>query len=133
VRVSHQNASPRRDAEFLAQHPAITSVNYPGLKSHPNHARAAELFSGFGGVLSVELRGGVDAADRLIKRVRLPISAPSLGGVESLITRPATTSHAGMSADDRHRLGISDGLVRLSIGIEATDDLIADLTLALEG
>jgi cystathionine beta-lyase/cystathionine gamma-synthase len=131
VRMNHQNASALRVAEFLAQHPAVASVNYPGLKSHPNHSRAAELFSGFGGVLSVELRGGVDAADRWIKRVRLPISAPSLGGVESLITRPATTSHAGMSAHDRRRLGISDGLVRLSVGIEATEDLIADLTQAL--
>ncbi len=133
VRMNHQNASALRVAEFLAQHPAIASVNYPGLKSHPNHARAAELFSGFGGVLSVELRGGVDAADRLIKRVRLPISAPSLGGVESLITRPATTSHAGMSAADRRGLGISDGLVRLSVGIEATEDVIADLAQALKG
>jgi cystathionine gamma-synthase/cystathionine gamma-lyase/cystathionine beta-lyase len=103
------------------------------LKTHPNHGRAVELFSGYGGVLSVELRGGVDAADRLITRARLPISAPSLGGVESLMTRPATTSHAGMSAADRRRLGISDGLVRISVGIEATEDLIADLAQALEG
>ncbi len=133
VRMNHHNASALRIAEFLAQHPAVVSVNYPGLKSHPNHARAVQLFGGFGGVLSVELRGGVEAADRLIKRVRLPISAPSLGGVESLITRPATTSHAGMSPTDRRGLGISDGLVRISIGIEATEDLIADLTQALEG
>ncbi|MFZ5863635.1 MAG: trans-sulfuration enzyme family protein [Nitrospirota bacterium] len=131
VRMRHQNASALRIAEFLAQHPAIASVNYPGLKRHPNHARAAELFSGFGGVLSMELRGGVDAADRMIHRVTLPISAPSLGGVESLITRPATTSHAGMSAADRRRLGISDGLVRISVGIEDTDDLIADFSQAL--
>jgi cystathionine beta-lyase/cystathionine gamma-synthase len=133
VRMRHQNASALRIAEFLTHHPAIALVNYPGLKRHPNHARAAELFSGFGGVLSVELRGGVDAADRFISRVRLPISAPSLGGVESLITRPATTSHAGMSVADRRRLGISDGLVRISVGIEATDDLIADLAQALAG
>lgn len=133
VRMNHQNASALRIAECLAQHPAVASVKYPGLKSHPNHARAAELFSGFGGVLSVELRGGVNAADRMIQRVRLPIAAPSLGGVESLITRPATTSHAGMSAADRRGLGIADGLVRLSVGIEATEDLIADLTQALAG
>jgi cystathionine beta-lyase/cystathionine gamma-synthase len=131
VRMRYQNTSALRIAEFLNQHPAIASVNYPGLKHHPNHSRAAELFSGFGGVLSLELRGGVDAADRFISRIRLPISAPSLGGVESLITRPATTSHAGMSASDRRRLGISDGLVRISVGIEATDDLIADLVQAL--
>ncbi|MFZ5877595.1 MAG: trans-sulfuration enzyme family protein [Nitrospirota bacterium] len=132
VRMRHQNASALRIAEFLTQYPAIATVNYPGLKSHPNHARAAAQFSGFGGVLSVELRGGVDAADRFIARVTLPISAPSLGGVESLITRPATTSHAGMSAADRRRLGISDGLIRISVGIEATEDLIADLAQALE-
>ncbi|MEW6683528.1 MAG: aminotransferase class I/II-fold pyridoxal phosphate-dependent enzyme [Nitrospirota bacterium] len=133
VRMRHHNASAQRIAEFLAQHPAVVAVNYPGLKSHPDHMRAAELFSGYGGVLSLELRDGVAAADRLLERVRLPIRAPSLGGVESLITRPATTSHAGMSANDRRRLGISDGLVRLSIGIEAADDLIADLAQALEG
>jgi cystathionine beta-lyase/cystathionine gamma-synthase len=133
VRMRHQNASALRIAEFLAQHPAIAAVNYPGLKHHPDHARATELMSGFGGVLSVELQGGVDAADRFISRARLPISAPSLGGVESLITRPATTSHAGMSAADRRRSGISDGLVRISVGIEATDDLIADFAQALAG
>lgn len=133
VRMRHQNESALRLAEFLAQHPAVASVNYPGLKNHPHHARAVELFSGCGGVLSVELRGGVDAADRLISRVKLPISAPSLGGVESLITRPATTSHAGMSPADRRRLGISDGLVRISVGIEATEDVIADFAQALAG
>jgi cystathionine beta-lyase/cystathionine gamma-synthase len=133
VRMRQHNASALRIAEFLTHHPAIAVVNYPGLKVHPNHTRAAELFTGFGGVVSVELHGGVEAADRLISRVRLPISAPSLGGVESLITRPATTSHAGMSAGDRRRLGISDGLVRISVGIEATDDLIADFAQALAG
>jgi cystathionine beta-lyase/cystathionine gamma-synthase len=132
LRVRHQNASALAIAGFLAGHPAVATVNYPGLERHPRHARARKLFAGFGGVLSFELAGGVKAADRLIARTQLAISAPSLGGVETLITRPATTSHAGMSADQRRQLGIADGLIRLSVGIEATEDLIADLTHALE-
>ncbi|HKP13135.1 MAG TPA: PLP-dependent transferase, partial [Blastocatellia bacterium] len=110
----------------------VSHVNYAGLESHPQHARARELFEGFGGVLSFEVAGGVEAAERVINRVKLPIVAPSLGGVETLITRPVTTSHSGMSAEDRARLGISDGLIRLSVGIEATDDLIADFDQALK-
>ncbi|HEY9233284.1 MAG TPA: PLP-dependent transferase, partial [Blastocatellia bacterium] len=90
-----------------------------------------ELFEGFGGVLSFEVEGGIEAADRIIERVKLPIVAPSLGGVESLITRPATTSHSGMSPADRARLGISDSLIRVSVGIEAPEDLIADFEQAL--
>jgi cystathionine beta-lyase/cystathionine gamma-synthase len=106
-------------------------VRYPGLESHPRHERARRLFEGFGGMLAFELRGGVAAADRVLERVELPISAPSLGGVESLITRPATTSHSGMAPEDRRRLGIADGLIRLSVGIESSEDLIADLEQAL--
>ena len=132
LRVRYQNQSALRLAQFLAKHPRVSRVNYAGLESHPQHARARELFEGFGGVLSFEVAGGVNAAERVISRVRLPIVAPSLGGVETLITRPATTSHAGMSVEDRARLGISDGLIRLSVGIEATDDLIADFDQALK-
>jgi len=131
LRVRHQNQSALKIAEFLERHPAVASVNYPGLESHPRHERARHLFSGFGGMLSFELRGGVEAAQRLLDRVELPISAPSLGGVESLITLPATTSHSGLRAEDRRRLGIADGLVRLSVGIEASEDLIDDLDRAL--
>src|SRR5581483_7285005 len=94
LRVRHQNESALRIARFLAAHPKIAAVNYPGLETHPDYARARELFDGCGGVLSFELKGGVAAADTLIRTMRLPISAPSLGGVESLITRPATTSHS---------------------------------------
>lgn len=131
VRVRHQNESTLRIARFLAEHPTVAAVNYPGLASHPRHQRACDLFEGFGGVLSFELQGGVEAADRFIRSVTLPISAPSLGGVESLVTRPATTSHSGMLLEDRRRAGISDGLIRLSVGIEATEDLIEDFDLAL--
>jgi len=108
-------------------------VNYPGLESHSNHLRACELFDGFGGVLSFELEGGLDAAGCFMDRVTIPISAPSLGGVETLITRPSTTSHSGMSASERARAGIGDGLIRLSIGLESSDDLIEDFETALGG
>jgi cystathionine beta-lyase/cystathionine gamma-synthase len=132
VRLTYQNASALRLAEFLERHPAVERVNYPGLVSHPRHQRAHVLLSGYGGVLSFELAGGVDAADHFIARTTLPISAPSLGGVETLITRPATTSHAGLAPEVRRRLGISDRLIRLSVGLEATEDLLDDLSRALE-
>ena len=133
VRVRHQNESALKIARWLEQHRAVARVNYPGLESHSNHLRACELFDGFGGVLSFELEGGLDAARRFMDRVTIPISAPSLGGVESLITRPATTSHSGMSAAERARAGIGDGLVRLSVGLESSDDLIEDFETALGG
>ena len=132
VRVRHQNESALKLARFLEQHPRIAHVSYPGLESHPNHLRACELFDGFGGVLSFELVGGVAAAGKFIAQATIPISAPSLGGVETLITRPAATSHAGMSQQHRARAGISDALVRLSVGLESSDDLIEDFTQALQ-
>jgi cystathionine beta-lyase/cystathionine gamma-synthase len=131
LRVRFQNESALRIARVLAGHPAVARVNYPGLEDHPGHARAARLFDGFGGMLSFELAGGVEAAERFMGAVRLPIIAPSLGSVETLMTRPATTSHLGMSPEDRKRIGISDGLIRLSVGIEATEDLIRDFERAL--
>ncbi|MFZ1887130.1 MAG: aminotransferase class I/II-fold pyridoxal phosphate-dependent enzyme [Candidatus Binataceae bacterium] len=131
VRVRHQNESALKLARFLEQHPKIARVNYPGLESHPNHLRACELFDGFGGVLSFELEGGVAAAEKFIAHATIPISAPSLGGVETLITRPAATSHSGMSPEHRAQVGISDALVRLSVGLESSDDLIEDLAQAL--
>jgi len=131
LRVGFQNGSALRIARFLAGHAAVARVNYPGLEDHPGHARAARLFDGFGGMLSFELKGGVEAAERFMKAVKLPIIAPSLGSVETLMTRPATTSHLGMSAEDRKRIGIADGLIRLSVGVEATEDLIRDFDEAL--
>ncbi len=133
LRVRYQNDSALQFARFLEAHPKVEKVNYPGLASHPQHARAQKLFRGFSGMMSFELKGDVAATDRFISRLRLPLVAPSLGGVETLVTRPATTSHAGMSPADRQRIGISDKLVRLSVGIEATEDLIADFKQALEG
>jgi cystathionine beta-lyase/cystathionine gamma-synthase len=131
LRVRFQNDSALRIAQFLEHHSAVDAVHYGGLENHPAHIRARELFNGFGGMLSFDLKGGVEEAERFMKRLRLPINAPSLGGVETLITRPATTSHAGMSHEDRHHLGISDRLIRLSVGIEATEDLIQDFNQAL--
>ena len=131
LRVRYQNESALRIAQFLEAHPAVSRVHYAGLESHPRHERARGLFAGFGGVLSFELKGPPERADELARRVQIPAIAPSLGGVHTLLTRPATTSHAGLAREDRARLGISDGLLRLSVGIEATDDLLEDFAQAL--
>ena len=131
VRVNYQNESTPKIARFLERHPAVKKVNYPGLESHLRHHRARELLDGYSGMLSFELVGGVEAAERFIRKTTIPFVAPSLGGVETLITRPATTSHSGMSPEDRQNLGISEGLIRLSVGIEATDDIVEDFDQAL--
>jgi cystathionine beta-lyase/cystathionine gamma-synthase len=133
LRMAQHNQSALAISEHLARHRAVRSIHYPGLPAHPDHPRARELFRGFGGMLSFELNGGVDAAERFISKLRIPLHAPSLGGVETLVTRPATTSHAGIPREDRERIGLSDALVRLSVGIEDTGDLIADLDQALSG
>ncbi|MBW2340928.1 MAG: aminotransferase class I/II-fold pyridoxal phosphate-dependent enzyme [Deltaproteobacteria bacterium] len=131
VRVKYQNESAIKIARFLEEHPAVKKVNYPGLESHPRHRRACELFDGFSGMLSFEHKDGVKAAEHFMQNTTIPFVAPSLGGVESLITRPVTTSHSGMSPEDRKKLGISESLVRVSVGIEATEDIIADFDQAL--
>lgn len=131
LRVRQQNHSALEIAKFLAGHPAVAQVNYAGLESHRRHQRARELFAGFGGVLSFELKGSTERAEQFMHRTQIPIVAPSLGGVETLLTRPAVTSHAGMSSESRHRLGISDHLIRMSVGIEATEELIEDFSQAL--
>lgn len=132
VRVRYQNQSTLRLAQFLQQHPAVEKVNYAGLETHPDHKIARELFKGYGGVLSFELKGGERAAEQFLKNVTLPVIAPSLGGVESLITRPVQTSHSGLSPEDRQKAGISNGLIRVSVGLEATEDLIEDFSDALK-
>ena len=132
VRMKYQSESALKIASFLEDHQMTKKVNYPGLESHPQHQRASELFDGFSGMLSFELNGDVDAADRFIQNTTLPIVAPSLGGVETLITRPVTTSHSGVSLEDRQTLGISDNLIRVSVGIEATVDLIEDFNQAMK-
>src|SRR5690606_22359970 len=115
---------------FLAEHAAVRRVNYPGLRSDPGHATAKRLFSGFGGMLSFYARDP-QAADRFLKRVRIPVHAVSLGGVESLVVQPSRSSHLGLSAQGRERLGLTDDLVRVSVGIESIDELIADFDQAL--
>jgi cystathionine gamma-synthase/cystathionine gamma-lyase/cystathionine beta-lyase len=132
LRVAAQNANATALAGFLKVHPAVREVNYPGLASHPDRAHAAQLLSGFGGMLSIRLHGGAPVADRMLDALRLATNAPSLGGVETLITQPVKTSHAGMRPEDRERIGITDDLVRISVGIEGADDLSADFGQALE-
>jgi cystathionine beta-lyase/cystathionine gamma-synthase len=133
LRMERHNSNTRRIAEYLEGHTRVIRVNCPSLKSSPYYRRAAELFQGTGGMLSFEVEGGMEAAEKLISGLSLPISAPSLGGVESLITRPATTSHASMSTGDREEAGISDSLIRFSVGIEDPEDLIDDLETGLRG
>lgn len=132
VRMRQHNESAIKIAHFLEQHPAIAKVNYPGLESHPRYQRARELFDGCSGMLSFEMKGGLNAANRFMKNTTLPIVAPSLGGIETLLTRPSLTSHAGMSPEDRLQLGITDGLIRMSVGIEAIEDIIEDFERALQ-
>ncbi len=132
LRVRQQNQNAQALAEALLAHDAVDEVHYPGLESHPHHTRAKALFEGCGGVLSFTLKGDVAQAETLIDALHLAAHAPSLGGVETLITRPATTSHAGLSPEERSAQGIHDTLIRVAVGIEDTQDLINDFTQALE-
>jgi len=118
-------------AEFLQGHDAVEDVIYPGLASHPQHALARRQMDGFGGIVSVRIKGGFEAAKRFCERTRLFTLAESLGGVESLVNHPAVMTHASVPVENRARLGIGDDLVRLSVGIEAIDDLRDDLAAAL--
>jgi cystathionine beta-lyase/cystathionine gamma-synthase len=131
VRVERQNESALRIAEFLAQHAKVRSVNYPFLKGHPQRALAMEQMKGGGGVLSFEVDGTGEDAKRLSEALHLFTLAPSLGGVESLVSIPVLTSHAMISAEHRQKMGVTEQLIRLSVGIENVDDLIADLEHAL--
>ncbi len=131
VRVRAQNASALALAGHLSAHPAVARVHYPGLPSDPDHPRACGLFSGFGGMLSFELAGSTDGVERFLGALRLPIVAPSLGGPETLVTLPARTSHSGLDPAARRALGIADGLIRVSVGLEAVEDLVEDFDHAL--
>lgn len=130
VRMQAHDANGRAVAEFLRAHPRVERVYYPGLKEHPQHALAARQMSGFGGMLAFDV-GDFDAARRVLESLRVFSLAESLGGVESLACHPATMTHAGVPPDERRRLGITDGLVRLSVGIEDVNDLLTDLDRAL--
>lgn len=133
LRVRQQNENAMALAEFLESHPAVSAVNYPGLPSGKYYEPASELLDGFGGMLSFELKdSSIESARRLCGQLKLPIFAPSLGGIESLVTIPATSSHRGLSADELSKAGISAGLIRVSVGIEAKEDIIEDFGQALE-
>lgn len=132
LRMAAHNINAIQVAQFLENHPAVERVYYPGLESHPQHALARQQMSGgFGGMLAFELRGGYEAAYRMIQRTEVCILAVSLGGVETLITHPASMIHAHQTDEERETAGIAPGLIRLSVGVEHADDIIADLEQAL--
>ena len=131
VRVRQQNESARRVAEAMERHSKVSRVFYPGLVDFPGHALAKEQMYGFGGMLSIEVVGSGEDATRVADQLKLFSLAPSLGGAESLVTQPCTTTHHGLTAEERARRGISDAMLRLSVGLEDADDLIADLEQAL--
>ncbi|HZM90282.1 MAG TPA: cystathionine gamma-synthase [Blastocatellia bacterium] len=130
VRMRQHDENGRQVAQFLAEHPRVQKIYYPGLKSHPQHELAARQMSGFGGMISFET-GSLENAKRVLESVRVCTLGESLGGVETLISHPATMTHASVPETERIRLGITDGLVRVSVGIEDVEDIIADLDQAL--
>jgi cystathionine gamma-lyase len=132
VRVARQNESAQRVAEYLSQQAKVRSVHYPLLKSHPQYAVARAQMSGGGGMVSFEVEGTGEDARRVSEAMRLFTLAPSLGSVESLVSIPVLTSHAMIPAEDRAKMGVTGQMIRLSVGIENADDLIADLDHALE-
>lgn len=132
VRVARQNQNAQRVAEFLEQHAKVRRVHYPFLKSHPQYVIAREQMSGGGGMVTFEVEGTGEEARRVSEAMRLFTLATSLGGVESLVSIPVLTSHAMISAAQRKKMGVTEQMVRLSVGIESADDLIADLEQALE-
>ena len=133
VRMERHCENAFKIANFLEGHEAIAKIYYPGLASHPNHDVAKKQMNGFGGMITVVLKGGLKSATTFLERTKLFALAESLGGVESLIEHPAIMTHASVPADLRKELGIEEGLVRLSVGIESGEDLLGDLDQALKG
>ncbi len=131
IRMERHAENAMKVASFLESHPAVVWVRYPGLSSHPQHEVAKKQMSGYGGMLSFEIRGGVEAGSRLMDSVRLCSLAVSLGATDTLIQHPASMTHACIPSQIRNKVGIKDGLVRLSVGIEDPEDIIADLEQAL--
>jgi len=132
IRIDRAQESAMEIAEYLEQHPKVDWVKYPGLKSHPQYELGIKQMSGPGAMISFELKGGLEAGKILMNNVRLMLLAVSLGGIETLIQHPASMTHSKMNSNDRINAGISDGLVRLSVGIEKVTDLISDLEQALD-
>ena len=133
VRMERHCENAMKIASFLESHKAIEKVIYPGLKSHPHHELASKQMQGYGGMITLILKGGLDSAKSFLERTEIFSLAESLGGVESLIEHPAIMTHASIPPEIREEIGISDGLVRLSVGIESLDDLIQDLESSLKG
>jgi methionine-gamma-lyase len=131
VRVERQNATALEVARYLESHSKVEKVHYPGLESHPQHALAKKQLRGFGGMMSFEVKGGEQAGRTLIESVKVITLAVSLGGVESLIQHPASCTHAMVPREKRLKAGITDGMIRFSIGLEDSKDLIKDLEQAL--
>ena len=131
VRVRQQNATALAVAQTMASHPRVARVLYPGLPSFPGHALAARQMAGFGGMLTIEVAGDGAGASAVVDRLKLFAIAPSLGGVESLATQPVTTTHHGLDPEERARRGITDSMIRLSVGLEDAQDLIDDINQAL--
>jgi len=132
VRVRRQNDNALRIAQWCVERKEIQRVHYSGIESHPDHKVAKAQMTGFGGMMAIELAGGTKATSRFLKRLKLIKHAPSLGGVETLVSEPRYTSHPHLAADQRAAIGVPDGLLRLSIGIEDPEDLIGDLEQALK-
>jgi methionine-gamma-lyase len=133
VRMPVHCANAQKVAEFLAQHPKVERVNYPGLPGHPGHELARRQMKAFGAMMSFEVKGGYEGGKRVMDGVKIFFRAASLGDTRSLIVHSASTSHRAVAPEQRQAIGITDGLVRLSVGIEAVEDLIDDLDQALAG
>jgi cystathionine gamma-synthase len=131
LRVARHNETATRVAEFLEGHPKVARVYYPGLSGHPDHTIAREQMSGFGGVVSFEVKGDLASTGRFVDALEIPFIGPSLGGAESLVIQVAQATYFELSTEERAQLGISDALVRLAVGLEDPDDLIEDLEQAL--
>ncbi len=131
VRMARHNDNALELARWISEHPKVSAVMYPGMETHPDHELARSVLDGYGGIVGIEVRGGAPAASRVLRRLRLACHAPSLGGVETLVSEPRLTSHAGLSAADRRAQGVPDGFIRISVGIEDIDDVIADFKRAL--
>ncbi len=133
VRMDRHNSNALAFASWAAEHPRVSTVHYPGLESHPDHELASRILDGYGGIVGLQVEGGAPAAERVLRRLRVASHAPSLGGVETLVSEPRLTSHATLTAKERRAQGIPDGFIRVSVGIEDARDLIADFKRALSG
>jgi cystathionine beta-lyase/cystathionine gamma-synthase len=131
VRVKRSNENAMRIARWCETRPEIATVIYPGLESHPDHAVASAMMDGFGGMMAIVLKDGANTSERFVRKLALIKHAPSLGGVDTLVSEPRFSSHADISAEERSSIGIPDGFIRISVGLEDADDLIGDIEQAL--